>query len=935
MRFGKSSAKNPLLRLAILGSVAFGGMSALAQQQPQQPASAPAAAADPEAEIVVTASRPLAESEAAALLVQRESPNLVSVLAADAIGRLPDQNIAFAIGRLPGIGLERDQGQARYVNLRGSPNRWVTLSFDGLSVVSPEGRSTRFDNIPSALAKQVVVSKAITPDMPGDTVAGNVDIKTRSALDYKGFNAFGNVALGYVTLGGGEENDVSAVVSDRFLDGRLGVLVQGSYYRRNMVTDNWETDPYLAPGSSGTPATPGQRFAREHENKPYRLTRENFSASFKADYDLSDTDRLTFSAIWTRYQDQELRNNYIFRFDEGFGPTGTTRGPSQTPGNTPLFGTTFATRIDVNTNSLDSIEDSYINTLGGEHAFAGWDVSWRANYTYTSDGRDAESTPNFQSPSDPVLRPTVEYDFRDGDNNTVRLFRTVIGGTTAAPTRARGAAVGQIEDFALPLTNISRRDGADETQAYTLKGDVSRTFDGVLGGDLLIKAGALWTDRTKKSNEESRTATAAQITAAGLPVPTTSTFALQRPYLGEYALGYAFRYHSRDAQNRYMSDLIARGIATRNNTSTAFWRVSEELLAGYGMGRITRDNWNVTAGLRVEQIKNVGTATGTVGGVARPLNTDSEETLYYPSAHLNIDVTEQVKLRFGATQTASRADFGQIRPSLTVNDATRTISGGNPDAKPEKQTGFDAYVEWYMEPEGFISAGLFYKDISDFLYTSADVYGQSDLNEPGFDRSGYTLSAIRNGGDGYLRGFEVFASKTAENLVANAGLPEWLGGFGLRGSATWVDSELSIPQVLTRTFVPATGQFTTAVTTPERKVKLPGTSDYVYNLQATYEKYDLSVRLAYQVRSAFRQSIGGYVVVAGQVVPNGNGDVYWDKDDELDLSVRYRLNDNLEWYFDAVNLLDGPGRRYADTPDKPVEYETFGERYIMGVRFNF
>ncbi|MEY4721582.1 MAG: hypothetical protein RIQ46_1307, partial [Pseudomonadota bacterium] len=96
--------------------------------------------------IVVTGQRPIAESEAAALEVQRRSDSLVTVAAADGVGRLPDQNIAQATGRLPGVAVERDQGQARYISLRGAPNYWTTLSFDGINVVSPEGRDARFDS---------------------------------------------------------------------------------------------------------------------------------------------------------------------------------------------------------------------------------------------------------------------------------------------------------------------------------------------------------------------------------------------------------------------------------------------------------------------------------------------------------------------------------------------------------------------------------------------------------------------------------------------------------------------------------------------------------------------------------------------------------------------------------------------------------------------
>ncbi len=145
----------------------------------------PASASDL-SEVVVIGSRPIAESEAAALKVQRNSDNLVAVAAADAVGRLPDQNIAQAASRVPGVAVERDQGQARYISLRGAPNYWTTLSFDGITVVSPEGRDARYDSVPSAIASQIVVAKAVTPDMSSETVSGNVNIVTRSAFDFDG-----------------------------------------------------------------------------------------------------------------------------------------------------------------------------------------------------------------------------------------------------------------------------------------------------------------------------------------------------------------------------------------------------------------------------------------------------------------------------------------------------------------------------------------------------------------------------------------------------------------------------------------------------------------------------------------------------------------------------------------------------------------------------
>ena len=159
-----------------------------------------------------------------------------------------------------------------------------------------------------------------------------------------------------------------------------------------------------------------------------------------------------------------------------------------------------------------------------------------------------------------------------------------------------------------------------------------------------------------------------------------------------------------------------------------------------------------------------------------------------------------------------------------------------------------------------------------------------------------------------------------ESLVEGAGLPDWLGGFGVQANVTVNDSETTVPVV---SGVPA------------RKVPLLGTSDLAYNASVYYEKYGLSARLAYQFRTAWGQSIGEYQVLNGAVVPLTNGDVYWDDDEELDLSIRYAINENLEWTFDAVNLTDDAGRRYGDDPGHPIEHETFGRRYIMGIRFNF
>ncbi|MCA0201624.1 MAG: TonB-dependent receptor [Proteobacteria bacterium] len=862
-------------------------------------------------EIVITG-RPLADSQAQALLIQRESSSLVSVLSADAVGNLPDQNVAFAVGRLPGVAIERDQGQARYVNLRGAPVYWTTLSFDGLSVVSPQGRDSRFDNIPSAIASQITVEKAILPSMPGGTVAGNVDIRTRRAFDYDGQKITGKLAAGYVKLGGGMEYDSSLVYSNTFSD-NFGIVAQGSFYSREMATDNWETDPYLS-----NTFEPGERYAREHENKHYRLTRQNISGSTRMDYRWDENNGVFASTIYTLYHDDELRDNFIVRLDQGTDAAGNsyTSQAFITPNN-PKQGTVYGARINARIDYRDTKEKMSTSTLGGEHMFGEWAASWRYNYTWTFDGRDTPVTAAFQSPSAFNLRPTIDYDLRDTGKNFITFFQT--GGATAA--RSKGAQVANIEDFQFPATSVGDLWGGDVTLAHTAKLDLDRTVD--FGGhETKIEFGGLYTTRIKKSRETGH----AQTTFAAAPTWSTFVNGNTIGYLGTQDLKYTFRYTDKDFTTNYVKNLVSAGTAVKTDTSANFYKVGEDILAGYLMGTTMFDWGNVVYGVRVEHIKNDGRAyvafpaSGATPAETRLVDVGASDTLFYPSLHVNWDIERDLKARVSFTTSASRPDFDDLRPNFTISDSNQSISGGNPTAKPEKQMGVDAYLEWYISQTSYFSAGVFYKDIKDALVQTSRVFGLDTLDTPTLDRSGYAYTAVGNAGDGNLKGVEFAFTGNIEDLVEGYNGPEWLGGFGTNLSITATDSKINLAAL------PGVAA---------RSIPLLGSSDLIYNVQLTYEKYDLSVRLAYQWRSPWGQSIGAYRTIGGALYPVDNGDIYWDSDEELDLSVRYQVTSNIEAYFDAVNLTNQGARRYGDSDLYPIEYEKFGPRFIGGVRFNF
>jgi TonB-dependent receptor len=904
---------------------------------------APADTAEDDA-IVVTGSRPIAESEAAALQVQKNSDSLVTVVASDSVGRLPDQNIAQATGRLPGVAVERDQGQARYISIRGAPNYWTTLSFDGINVVSPEGRDARFDSIPSAIAAQIIVSKAVTPDMPGETVSGNVNVITRSAFDYSGLHFAGKAGYGVAELGNRPQYEGSAVVSTRVPvgGGELGILVSGSYYQRDMITDNFETD-YELVSQDQRPGALTRFWAQETENKLYRLTRRNWSLSGRLDWKPDADNTISLRSIYTTFTDDEMRDNYRFDLDDRQGdlvantaacgtavnPTPSTTGYADVCiGNTPLQGTVYG--IDIRQRStLRAYEQSiFTNTIEGTHEFGdGWKLNWLGNYTESKDDRSVVGETTWDSPSTRNLRPTVAYDFRDPNAGRLALFNTV---QLSSPTRYQaGTQVTAIDSFTKPLTSFNVLDAVDTTKAYTAKFVVSRETE-FFGGDAVIKAGFQYDQRTKTVDQSSIFLnTAAQFSSIGIST-TYNGLSLDTPFKGEIPMGYTFRYFDADKM-RAASD-AARSAYTFSPATNNIYDVREEVIAGYLMGTVRYDWGSAIGGARIERVKNIGTAVATIGGVTGPVTAESSGTLVFPSMHLNFDVDTDKKLRIGFTSGAARADYDQLRPNVVVDDSNQRVSGGNPAVKPERSYGLDAYYEYYVQPQGYFMLGAFYKKVEDVLYTSRSTFGSNALDTNGIDRSGYAFSGITNGGSGRVFGFEAAAQMQLDPYVSDLGLPDWMGGFGITANATYNDSEVTKPAILD-----AVG----AVVSPERKVPLPGTSEVVYNVGAYYEKYGLSLRLQYQNRTTWADGFADNLDDAG--------DTYWAEDDELDFSARYEISNGIEIYFDAANLLNNPGRRYADpsnilnapgistpfTSRYTIEYERFGRRYSGGIRVNF
>lgn len=862
-------------------------------------------------EIVVTVSRPIAESEAAALQLQRSSTALVNVLAADSIGRFPDQNLAASLGRLPGVGIQRDQGQDRFISIRGSRNSWTTVSFDGINVVSPSGRTTRFDTIPSAIASKVIVRKAVTADLTGETVAGNVDVQTRSAFDYPGFKLALDLGAGFSELGGGRQYNVNGHISNRFFNDTVGILLSASRFEVDMITDNYESRFERAPEDQ-EPGFEDRIWTSSFDNRYYRLTRSNQSFTGRLDWRPDDNNEIFISSVWTQFRDREERQQYLFDFDDG-----ATRTSAATPalgartgyadirtGNTPQRGTLFGAEIDAAWGTSNSPQTIFTTTLGGNHTLGEWKVGWRGNFTRGDDDRLPQFASNWRSPRAAALRPSIVYDFTNERDPLINLFETVVD---ADGNRSLGSARNFISPGELEFVQFRRDIRRARTDAYTARLDVDRNFN-IFGNDTKLQFGAQYNDRVKTATRFRRQIRPGELSAAGIPLPSQADFIDRSPVKTGLPQNFTFFQLDTPTTNALVNSYLDAGAFSidQNEADNNGFRVTEKVIAGYMMGTMFFDSGNVVAGVRAERYENTGTALSTIGGQRVPVTVTSAQTLFFPSLHVNYDATDEIKLRLSVNTGAARADYGLLRPNFSVDDLEEIVSGGNPFAVPEKAIGVDGYVEWYMANRGFFSVGVYYKKIRDVLFNSSlPRFGNDVLNEPGFDRAEYQFNTTLNGGSGTLKGVEIAYSQPFASILERIGAPEWSHGFGFQGNITFNESDAITPQ--------------------GRKVQLPDTSKLLYNASLYYEQYGLSLRASWQYRNEWLNSIN-----SGPI-----GDRFWGSVGRLDLSARYAVNPRMELFFDANNLLDAPGTRYDGIPSRLYEFEQFGARFMGGARFNF
>ena len=764
-------------------------------------------------ELVVTGQR-LAERRA--LQTKKSADNLIESLYADDVGKLPDQNVAEAVRRLPGISVANDQGEGRYVIIRGVNPNLANVTINGQTQPAPEpdARQVKLDDIPSSLIGSVNVVKSLTPDLDANAIAGQVDIITLSAFDKnQPFFATGRAAYGEYGLNDKDPYEGDIVVGGLFgPDRQFGAVFSGSYSSRPIESENLQgsTNFRVANPANGY-VVPDQFGERD-----YNLVRERKGFTGALDWRPNDSVKLFFKAIYSEFSDDERRDQN--RIDNESAFTGQTA----TTGTFKARGSVLIRRREEDDNTL-ALEGGGRFELPMGHL----DLA----YTHTR----AEKTDPLRS----------EYNFRSG--GTALTVNYDVG--SSLYVFDPGGGFSNASAFALNSVNYDVREAVETIDQARADYTVPLTlFD----TPFTVKAGFKYLDRHKTNNRDFQTyglTPGRTFNLAAVQYLGSTSF-----YDGRYVFGPRASYDAGQAFIAANPGVITLNVAgSRNNSLVNDYDVSEQIYAGYVMGTFKLGKLTVLPGVRVEDTQDdiKGKVITAASAVNSDFNSFSKQsyTDAFPGVNAHYDFTKDLILRGAITTSIARPNYYDLSSYVSVDLTTSptTITRGNPDLKPLKATNFDASLEYYLPNQGVISVGLFYKDIDSPIYTQSLLRQSGTFAGQAF--TGVSLVTPINARSEDVKGVE-FNAQTQFTF-----LPGVLSGLGASINYTYIDGS--------------------ADGLPNRPGDVPlfFQSKRVGTAQIFYEKYGFSARVAYSYRSRYLDTLGADATTDQYTDDNGQLDV--------------------------------------------------------------
>jgi TonB-dependent receptor len=861
---------------------------------------AAAQAADGEATIVVTGQRAALERS---IETKRQAITIMDVAAADDIGRLPDRNVAEVVERLPGLGVTYDQGEGRYVAVRGLPSDLNNYTINGVEVGNPDGldRKLPLDIISGQLLNRIEVIKAKTADLDGQGIGGTINLVTQTAFDFdKRINVSLNAQLGLQEIDKRNPVRADASLAARFgSDEQFGIALGGSYADRTFTSygfypDDWRPSSSAATAKLAQAARGGMPTNAKFTD--YRLKRERVGATASLDWRSGDNE-VFLRGVYSRFTEDEYRQRYRLDFAtdallanmtvNADGLTGTTAGTA----NVGVGGGTGPERRQ--DLRLEYKEKSILaGMLGGAHRLGGdLKLDWLLAHVHNE-----------------VIEPNQLWQFRCNPGTVDFDFtRTIYSATPRT----------ECSSSQLNFRQYTEQNERGKEGTWQGRADLTWSLPG-MSDKSFVRAGIKYrgTDKQFDSANDVWTRggaaatrfTLAQFNLASDPVtvyPDTAT----RGYLNAPTIG-------SDAIIAFTPANLAGPLFVKDTASTLAnatlndFNIDETVWAGYVMANLEFGAFTITPGLRFEQTRSAitGFRLETRSGVATvvPVSEARNYSDVLPSLIVRAAPARDMIVRLAYSRSLGRPNYSQLSPGGSLSYEAGTVantfegsfSSGNSALAPYRAHNLDLTGEYYFARGGLVSVGLFAKFIDNPIFVQSTLLTDVDFGGRRFAR--LTVSQPQNAVKAELYGVE-FAFQQQFTF-----LPGLLSGFGIELNGTLVDSKLTLPS--------------------GRESRFPQQSNFLYGAQLFYERGIVEASVAYH-------NTGSSLIAAGgsDFQDQFNADLR-----RLDAKISVTVTKGITVFFEAQNLTDEPTRQYqGDRPDWTIQNERYGRTFWGGVSARF
>ncbi len=900
---------------------------AIAIGSPAQAQQAPTEEMD---EIIVSGIR---ASMRDSLSVKRDSIQVIDAISAEDVGDFPDKNIGEAIQRVPGVQINRQDGEGRSVSIRGADHNLIRVELNGITALSLTvggGRDVDFRDLPVEFLSRVEVVKTPTAEMTEGGI-GTVRVFTRKPLDTPEGYLAGSVQGVYSDLADEYDPKLALIGSKTFMDGTLGVLLSGQFEQRHIYSNNARTTGWLrrAPTATGAGSTPGRGTDVNADGTldwvpeiPRYINdrRETSRTAFNGVVQWKPSDDFEIYLDSTYSRGREQVSSMLMQLGAAGGLidyANSSVGADDTVDHIELV-SSAAFPMDLAFRNINgALEREQYNAILGS--------SWTTG-SWTFDGRVSFARGEVQN---------------DEKNSTATIFgvpRAIIDytGSEGAPNfsfpgidTTDGALVNNLTAVFNPRNNDQQEEGAQFNVEF--KPEIAWLTS--------VKAGVEHRELTAESILHARTIQISSRTPTPGSSGATTTVAVPQSVItgivndnsgvndvpffdtGDLGFGGGIKYWNDNGNDTYEATIAASGLEmdpyggvnTNPNTAGTFqnlldtWQVDEKTLAGYLQAAFNFDNALVPisalVGVRYYDTNTLSAGYSRVNNAGvitfPPASREGGYNDWLPSINVRFDFSDKWVGRLTAGDVMARPNPAQMAFRRSLDAAVnRTGSQGNPDLLPYEARQYDVGLEYYISDLSYLSVGYFHNEISRFIINRTF---QEDVAQDGGPL--FTITEPVNGTDDVtVTGIEIGGQ------LAFDFLPGAWKNFGVVANATFSEDE----------GFKGTNQLTGEI------LPFPGVSGTSYNASLYYETDKFSVRTAYNWREAWL------------VNPSGRGLLPEFTDDygTLDASASWNVNKNFTAFLDVVNLLDEQKVEY-NNPFRRIGNETFGKRVFMGVRAKF